>query len=162
MLKKKILEYLSYISIAALMYLLLGLCLLFIFKDGFGPGVADYEYSLSGDYRLVRSSAHNIKVIPYSIYQSTTPIIPAKVTEIAWDNQYILAKRQGLKKASNDPQISYLEPDRSVEDYWILDTSIPQVYGPMPTEEFKRKRLELNISDNLILQPVYKYKVPES
>lgn len=158
-------------TIKLLKYLLIGIgvilivafgAFIFLLKPipfGFGPGIQDFTYGLSGDYELVRSSAHTIMVVPVDGWNNEIPIIPEKVLEIAWNKQFILAKRQGLKRRSPDnPNDTYMEPDDSVFDYWILDTTIPQVYGPLTLEEFKNKRTELSVPDELILQDLYQYK----
>ena len=43
-------------------------------------------------------------------------------------------------------------------DYWILDVSIPKVFGPMGQQEFKDKRGELGVPESLSLKDVYSYK----
>jgi len=124
---------------------------------GCGPGVGDYEYDLIGNYKLFRSSAHEVQVIPTSGYQSTTPIIPTKVIEIAWDDKFILAKQVPLltNKDTSDSK-KYGTPNETVINYWILDTSVPKVYGPFNSKDFEENKQALGVPSDLILQDVKK------
>ena len=123
-----------------------------------GPGHSDFSADLAGDYKLHRSSAHQVMISPDG-WSSDTPIIPTKVLECAVDRHLILAKRQGLKRRSpNNPNDTYEEPDPTVIDYWILDTSTPQVFGPMSEDEFKRKRRELGVSEKIELKDINSFR----
>lgn len=62
------------------------------------PGMEDYSYTVGTDYMLVRTSGHQISVVPKDGNDGTKPEIKAKVVQIAWDERYVLAKRLGLKK----------------------------------------------------------------
>jgi hypothetical protein len=126
---------------------------------GFGPGMQDFDYPVAGNYKVFRSSAHQIKVVPSGGWSQNTPIIPTKVVEIAWDQTFVLVKQQQLRRRSpNNPQDTYEEPDPGKYAYWILDTSLPKVYGPLTAEEFRDKRAEMKINKALTLRDVYSYK----
>lgn len=147
--------------------------IMFILTGCFGPGALDYSYDVAGDYQLVRSSAHEIKVTPKSGWTEDTPIIPSKVVEIAWDKKFVIAKQQGLKrKYPDNPDNTYMEPDENVINYWILDTEKPygplnekeknllkpKIYGPFNKEQFKEQRSLLKVPEVLILKDVKSYK----
>ena len=120
-----------------------------------GPGLSDFTYTVADGYELCRTSAHQISVAPSDGYLDGTPIIPAKVVEIAWDDTFVLAKQQHLKRRSPDiPE----EPDPGKFSYWILDTSAPKSYGPMTLEAFNDMRAQLQVSDELSLRDVYDFK----
>lgn len=119
-----------------------------------GPGHSDFSTPIVGGYSLFRNSAHSVWITPGS-HNDDTPIIAEKVLECAVYNKFILAKRQGLRRRSpNDPQDTYKEPDPNVFDYWILDSSIPEVYGPFDIKNFEIRKRELNIDPSVTLNSV--------
>ena len=160
--KSKLLKYLliSFGVLVVLGVVVFCIFMMWIRHLTLGPGVQDFTYKLSGGYMLSRSSANTIMVIPKNgSWNDTIPTIPEKVIEIAWDKHFILAKRQGLQRRSpENPNDTYMEPDDSVFDYWILDVSLPKVYGPLTREEFENKRMELFVSNELVLKDIYQYK----
>lgn len=119
------------------------------------PGQFDYEYDVgNGNYALYRSSAHSIAISPKSGYTSETEIIPEKVVEVAWNNQYVIAKQYGMKR--ENPERTYEIPDETIENYWILDTENKERHGPFSYEEFLLKIQEFKLTD-LELKPVRDY-----
>lgn len=134
-----------------------------IFLSGcFGPGMEDYSYSVGTGYILVRTSGHQISVIPKDGNDGTKPEIKAKIVQIAWDTRYVIAKQVGLKKAyPNNPNNSYEIPDESVVQYFILDTIDLKLYGGFDFENFQQQRTTLGISDNLVLKDVDSYQKQE-
>lgn len=117
-------------------------------------GLADFEIDLSGGYQLVRSSADYVYV-----YSGSSTVIPKKVIEIAWDDDYILAKQLGLKrKYPDNPNNTTEIPDESKVNYWIIDINKSKVYGPLTDKDFTEKKKELSISGKLVLKKVSYYK----
>ena len=124
-----------------------------------GPGVQDFTATLPNGYVLVRSSSHDIQVVPKDGWNSRTPIIPAKVLEIGIDGDFVVARRQGLKKRSpEDPDDFYLEPDPSVLDFWVLDTKKPAVFGPLDEGQLAEKLAALGFADGIPRKDVYEYR----
>jgi hypothetical protein len=72
-------------------------------SGGFGPGMQDFDCPVAGQYKLVRSSAHQITVVPANAWSQNAPIIPAKVVEIVWDDTFVLAKQQQLRRRDSNP-----------------------------------------------------------
>ena len=122
-----------------------------------GPGASDFSAKLVGDYSLNRFSAHEITVTP-EVWEDATPRIPAKVVECATDRQFILAKRQRLKRRNQNPQDTYEEPAPGIFDYWILDTADQRIFGPLDELQFAAKRQELTIAETVTLKDVYTYR----
>ena len=46
-------------------------------------------------------------------------------------------------------------------NFWILDTKKPEVFGPMNTEQFCEKRIQLGITNSLILKDKNQYEWPK-
>jgi hypothetical protein len=145
--------------------------------DGFGPGMFDFEIDLTHDWVLVRTSGHEItvncpRIGNSKVYSengtllSSTPEIPPKVVEIAWDKRFIIAKQYNLKRKWPDKPIAPPDetnynvelPDKTSSNYWIVDTSIDKVYGPFDKSEFAKQRSALSVPDALILKSVDSYK----
>lgn len=125
--------------------------------EPFGPGMEDYSYSVGTGYMLDRTSGHQISIVPQDGNDGTKPEIGAKVVQVAWDERYVLAKRFGLKKAYPDnPNNSYEIPDETNVQYYILDTIDLKLYGGFDLDEFEQTKVELEISDELILKDVGK------
>lgn len=139
------------------MKLIKKIILLFIFIMLVGcAGLGDYDIALSGNYSIVRTSAHQVMISP----QVDTglwggAVIPAKVTEVAWNDSFIIAKQLGLK---TDPKSSnnYKIPDEDKQYYWIIDVKIDKVYGPLSKENYETQKRELQIPGTLVLQKVSK------
>ncbi len=119
------------------------------------PGYSDYRYNLINGYILVRSSKHEIVIVPEDGWQSDEQIISAKVVEVAWNDRYVIAKQYGLKLENdyNDYEI----PDKSKVYYWILDTEQQKRYGPYNKKEFDNELRNYNL-ENLTLKNVEYYK----
>ncbi|MBK5446956.1 DUF3997 domain-containing protein [Peribacillus sp. TH24] len=118
------------------------------------PGPADYDIDLPGGYSVIRTSAHQVKIAPKESDSSWgTDVIPTKVTEVAWDGNYIIAKQLGLKEdedSSNGYQIS----DEDKVNFWILEIKTGKVTGPLDDESFIAKKAELEISKDVVLQEI--------
>lgn len=125
-------------------------------------GASDYNVELSGNYSLIRSSAHMVTVneqFDEGMWHS--PVIPEKITEIGWNNEYILAKQLGLKlRSPDDPDDKYQIPDESKVYYWILRVEDDSTFGPLSEAEFDKKKDELGIPKDLKLKKV-SYKLAE-
>ncbi len=118
-------------------------------------GLADYDVDLHGDYSIVRTSAHSVFIAPKNRDTGGwgSPVIPMKVTEVTWDESYIIAKQVDLKE---DPSQSngYQVPDEQIYHFWLLDFKTGKIIGPLDDEGLTAKRKEFNIADNIILQDI--------
>lgn len=119
-------------------------------------GLGDYDIKLPNGYSIVRTSAHNVTISPQESENSWgAPLIPTKVVQVGWDDRYILAKQIGLKtdpRSSNGNQI----PDESNVKFWIMEMKTKKVIGPLDEKEFLNKKIELSISNELVLQDIQK------
>jgi uncharacterized protein DUF3997 len=129
--------------------------------DILGAGHADFSAHLAGDYWLYRTSAYQIMIAPETGVDSSTPVVPTMVVECATDGRHILAKRHGMKRRSpSDPSDTYEEEDSSIEDFWILDSRNPKVYGPLTEPRFNELRASLLIPDTARLRDIDDYRPP--
>lgn len=126
---------------------------------GFGPGASDFSAPLSNGYELVRTSAHQVIVVPSDGWNESTPIIPAKVMELDHDATWVIAKQQQLRRRSpNNPNDTYEEPDPGVFSYWILNTRTPQAWGPLDQQQFQEMREQKGVDPALRLHDVTDYR----
>jgi hypothetical protein len=110
-----------------------------------GPGKLDFAVNLVGGYRLTRMNSRDVEIAPSGGGNSTTPKISATVDAVAWDTRFIIAKR-------HDPS------NANAVDYWILDTKVPVVYGPLTEEEFGKQCSLLGVAQTLKLRNVYELR----
>lgn len=105
--------------------------------DYFGPGMADFNYNLSGGYSLYHAGSTSI-----SKFGDSDNGIAADVKGVAWDSNFIIASQEGNSKTN----------------YWIIDVSVNKIYGPFNEDDFNKKRNELKVDDKLKLEDPAKYK----
>lgn len=108
-----------------------------------GPGHNDFHVILIGEYCLWVNNQRDVLIAP-KVVDEDTPHIPPTVTDVAFDNRFIYAKRTppGTKKV----------------EYWILDVEKSRVYGPFLQAEFASKLESLEIEKVPTLVDVYKYR----
>ena len=102
----------------------------------FGPGMADYSYSLSDEYKLSHAGESSI------VDKDGNFVINRNISGIAWDSEFILAEQVSDKKTS----------------FWIICLKNNNISGPLSKEEYENKKTELNISKKLTLESPDKYK----
>jgi hypothetical protein len=128
------------------------------FITHFGPGSLDFSTKIAGGYYIHRTSSEQIIIAPES-WNDSIPTIPTMVIECNTDKRFIIAKRQGLMRRSpGNPNDTYEVPDPKIIDYWILDTTLPKVFGPLTLNEFVEKRKELGVQRSLSLKDVYTFR----
>ena len=117
-------------------------------------GLADYSLDLPGNYSIVRTSAHQVTVAPkISDSHWGSDVIPTKVTGVAWDDNYILAKQLDLV---NDPKSSngYQIPNNDDVHFWILEIKSGKIFGPLDEVAFLEKKNEFGISKSVTLKEI--------
>ena len=78
-------------------------------------------------------------------------VIHAKVTKVAWDDNFILTEQIPLIEET-------MELDKTKLNYWIIDVNTEEIYGPLTKEELELKRSELQIDSSLELKDPEKFK----
>lgn len=84
-------------------------------------------------------------------------IVPPKVVEVAWNEDYILAKQLELVIDPNSHNNIPI-PDDKKDFYWIIVTESGEVFGPLTFEQFNTKKEELGIPNDLILKNVEEFR----
>lgn len=120
-------------------------------------GLGDYDVELPGGYSVVRTSGHQVTISPKESSSSWgSPVVPAKVVQVAWDETYIVAKQLGLTQDPNRTT-SYEIPDETKVYYWILNIKTKEIHGPLGQEDYEHKKTELHIPDTVMLKDLSDY-----
>lgn len=121
-------------------------------------GLGDFHIDLSDGYTVIRTSGHNVKIVTrISEYIFSDNIVPPKVVEVVWNDDYILAKQLELVIDPNSHN-KYLIPDNKKDFYWIIVTESDEVFGPLTFEQFNTMKEELGIPNDLILKDVEDFR----
>ena len=115
-------------------------------------GLADYEISLDNGYHIVRQSAHQIVIFGEEAvndgieHTDNFLYVPAKVTDVWWDDHYIIAKQLRLRADER----GYEEPPKITNDddysYWIIEKDKNEVKGPLTLKELENDTNQLGIN----------------
>lgn len=125
------------VKIWLIIFGLLGLC-----SCGGDPSAADYEYPLSGDFSVRRTSNHQIAIASRSALQG----VPAKIVELGWDKRFIVVKQQLLKNRGDFPGDNFLIPDPGKYQFWIIDVVNTNRIGPLNESAFLERTGALGVS----------------
>jgi hypothetical protein len=96
---------------------------------GCGAGLLDFSDKLENGYYYYCNSAIDRFIAPKT-WNNDTPMIPSKVIKYIEKGNYIIAKREVIQKSINGSRIAI-----GIFDYWVLNTSQPEVVGPMSKYE---------------------------
>jgi hypothetical protein len=106
----------------------------------FGPGTSDYNYKLSGNYKLFHAGETYILK-----GDGMTKVVEGNLIGITWDNNFILVEQ---------------EKDESII-YWIIDAKEDKRYGDFNKSEFEEKKNKLKVNAQLKFEKPEKYKYLE-
>lgn len=110
-------------------------------------GAGDYEIELINGFKVIRTSAEKVHIASpeYSYDELLIPLVAdydegEYVTQVGHDNdRYIIAKT-------------------NLNNYYLLDTKEPIVYGPFTEEKFKQVKENVKIPESVTLKNLDKYK----
>lgn len=110
-------------------------------------GTGDYEIELINGFKVIRTSAEKVHIASseYSYDELLIPLIDdydegEYVIQVGHDNdRYIIAKT-------------------NLNNYYLLDTKEPIVYGPFIKEGFIQVKENVKIPESVILKDLDKYK----
>lgn len=114
--------------------------------------MANYKISLPNNYNISSSSANLVRLWT----PSEGEVIPPKMVEASWNDEYIVVKQVGLiyydengKPCNTHPdsiQSKVPEVNEKIQHYWIVDMKENKKYGPYETKkELIKKQKELGI-----------------
>ncbi|MFJ6268291.1 DUF3997 domain-containing protein [Lysinibacillus xylanilyticus] len=139
------------------------LILLCLFLTGCA-GMTDYTIDLENGYRIDRLSAHQIAIYGDKPVQSDDETIvnylyvPAKVTDVWWNKDYIVTKQLVLvvdEKGYEKPPEKLSNKEIS---YWIIDVNNHQVFGPFDEKELEAETDNLGLTKKISLTSIEKLK----
>lgn len=110
-------------------------------------GAGDYEIELINGFKVIRTSAEKVHIASpeYSYDELLIPLLADYdegefVTQVGHDNdRYIIAKT-------------------NLNNYYLLDTKEPIVYGPFTEEKFMQVKENVKIPESVTLKNLDKYK----
>ena len=110
-------------------------------------GAGDYEIELINGFKVIRTSAEKVHIASpeYSYDELLIPLLAdydegEYVTQVGHDNdRYIIAKT-------------------NLNNYYLLDTKEPIVYGPFTEEKFMQVKENVKIPESVTLKNLDKYK----
>lgn len=95
-------------------------------------------YTINDEYELINTSGNAFELFPKQDAVYATQYIPAKVTEIAWDDRYIIAKQIEEKSDPNNPEAAMT--NKQSEHYWIIDVKHNKRFGPYNEKQFLEQK----------------------
>ncbi len=129
------------------------LVLNFVFGPGdwmIGPGMHDFSANVVGDYCVYCTSPERVRISGPKLK------IPLTVSELAYDQRFILVKQQLLQQPPlNEVGDADGKPIPGKYNYWIVNVTQQTCYGPFDEGQFAAKRLELKVDPSLTLRDVY-------
>lgn len=125
-------------------------------------GTADYTISLDNGYRIDRLSAHQIQIYGNEAVNDGDETtfnylyVPAKVTAVWWDEQYIIAKQLRLKADKRGYEELPKNPTDDDYSYWTIEIDKNKVKGPLTLKELENDTNQLGI--NIVFTPIEELK----
>lgn len=111
---------------------------------------------------------YNNKIDTLFIWEGST-VIEAYINDINFDSSFIIVDQKPLdsiwepmvnvdsapkreKQFDNSRgALNYLE-NSNIHSFWIINKVLKEVYGPMQKHEYEKKRVELKVSQDLVLK----------
>jgi hypothetical protein len=112
------------------------------------------QYDIGADYEVLQSSTNGTHILPKMDAFNASQLIPPVVTEVAWNDSYILAKQLELQPDPLNPDAQ--TPNQQNARYWIIDLKYNKRFGPYTKKQFEAQKKEFRISSSLQLQKVEK------
>ena len=124
-----------------------------------GPGLSDFSADFGNGYGLHRTSGVYVIISPEGGYVSDSEIIETRILECGYDDKFIVAKRLNWAAIPEGQWAEALERlDPKLIDYWIIDVSRKQRFGPLSEADYRDMRLKLGVSEGIILRNIYDYR----
>lgn len=111
-------------------------CAIIVYFPPFGAATMDYQVPLLGGYQLVRSSA-NARSVQHE--RGTGIYVPPHITNIGMDTRFIVCRQEATDDAipsRDSPRVHY----------WIIDTAVNTLMGPLEPAAFGKCTIRLGIT----------------
>lgn len=123
-------------------------------------GLADYSISLDDGYKIDRLSGHQIVIVADEPVQTDDEAVvnyfyvPAKVTDVWWNKDYIIAKQVILSNSKNGVKVPPEDKDDFQFSYWLIHKEEHLVYGPLSESELDNHKQAKGIVEKTPLTPI--------
>jgi hypothetical protein len=121
-------------------YLIQLLIIIQVFFLSSCAGTGDWSYSnLPSDYEIWKLNPNEIALVNRVSDTSANEIVGSYVSEIAWNDNFILAQQQS---DSNNSSLT--------TSFYIVDVNSEEVYGPLSEVEFHKlvKQMQIMLKDS--------------
>jgi uncharacterized protein DUF3997 len=108
---------------------------------------------LGDEYRFINEGKNALEIVN----SKNTVIISQSILEYAFDSTFVIASQRPWDSIPNIRTMNYKESNKAFEkstfqQYWVIDKSNDDVYGPLKKDEYLQKRDELKIPKELELK----------
>ena len=100
----------------------------------------DLKYYITEDIYLYRTSRYMITLKGEYGDSNDNEGIPACIDSVGWNEKYIVILQYNLKKENEHN--SYLIPDKTQSNYYIIDIKTKEMIGPISKKEYQEKKIE--------------------
>lgn len=123
-------------------------------------GLADYEIDLDDGYRIDRLSGHQIRIYGDEPVKSDNEshynhlYVPSKVTDVWWNDEYIVAKQMLLTTDERGYEQPPEKPSDEDFQYWLIDVHNHQVTGPLNEKGLDFETDQLGLTEKIYLTSI--------
>ena len=100
----------------------------------------DLKYYITEDIYLYRTSRYMITLKGEYGDSNDDEGIPACIDSVGWNEKYIVVLQYNLK--NENEHNSYLIPDKTQSNYYIIDIKTKEMIGPISKKEYQEKKIE--------------------
>jgi hypothetical protein len=101
------------------------------------PLVQDFDVPLVQGYHLISTDVDDVEVA--MLHPRFSSCIPAKVVEVGWNTNFIVAKQQELRNRGDFPGDTLPVPVAGKFSFWIIDLRGTNCFGPMTEADYYSK-----------------------
>lgn len=107
---------------------------------------------LGKGYKFVHEGKYGLSIVN----EKNTIVIQQHVLEYKYDSVFVLVAQRPFNSISGRDTMTYSEFNKEFKNstfkqYWIIDKTQDNVYGPLLKKEYIKKRRELDVSEELKL-----------
>lgn len=95
-------------------------------------------YTINEEYELINTSGNAFELFPTQDAVYATQYVPANITEVAWDDRYIIAKQIEEKSDPHNPESTLT--NKQNEYYWIIDIKQNKRFESYNKKQFQEQK----------------------